>query len=122
MNDLSNIDTDTGAPYAPPALEAARGHIGRLVDAFREATGFSTSFVAAFARKGDTKWLTNYLHQNITMGTYDQVVSRLSAVWPDDVAWPDGVPRQAPSTEADEWMTQMRERLAARQPKEPMNG
>lgn len=47
--------------------------------------------------KNDGNWVSDYRSKDIRIGTYDRVVSRLSAIWPDHVAWPDDVPRPEPA-------------------------
>lgn len=125
MTDQTPIATETAEAYAAPALTLARAHIARLVGDFRQHTGLPPSFVSAYARVGDAKWFANYRVQNFTFGTYDQVVQRMSAVWPDDLPWPAEVPRQAPAQDVSdleiEWTRQMRARLAARD-QEKANG
>lgn len=82
--------------FAPPTREVAQRQMARLLRAFEEATGLPQTVIGKIARD-DTKWLREFGKRDFLFGTFDQVNSRISAVWPDGVAWPEDVPRQAPA-------------------------
>lgn len=82
--------------FAPPTIEIARQQARKLIYTLQEATGFPDTFIAKVAR-GEPKWWAKLDEIGMTFGSFDMMVSRLSAVWPDDVAWPEDVPRQAPA-------------------------
>lgn len=82
--------------YARPALEVARDHIGDLLTAYEQATGFPPSFACKIAR-GDPKFASTYREVGFGFRSYDVFVGRMSAIWPDGVEWPSSVPRQAPA-------------------------
>jgi hypothetical protein len=87
--------------YAPPALETHRLHLRVLFKAFADATGWPPTFVG-FVARGEPKWARQFEERDFTHSSYDTAISRLSALWPEDVPWPAEVPRQAPATEIPE--------------------
>lgn len=87
---------DTETTPAPPTIDVARDHVGRLLAAYQEATGFPKTFCAKVAR-GEPKFAKIYMSVDFGFGSYDAVNSRLSAVWPAGAPWPAGIPRQAPA-------------------------
>lgn len=58
--------------------------------------GLSQTSVNRIARN-DPAWTRDYRNKNFTVDTYDMAAARISAIWPDDVAWPSDIPRPAPS-------------------------
>lgn len=101
MNDTASTAAD-GDAYARPSLDIARDHIGLLLGAFQTETDLTQTFVGNIARGNDPKFARTYLEKDFGFRSYDAVNSRLSAVWPPCVAWPDGVPRLPPARlEAD---------------------
>ncbi len=91
---LPAMENDT---FAPPAVQIARENITALIDAIRAETGLSLTAAFKWACDGDPKFSSQYLVNNFSFGRYDTMVSRLSAVWPEGLAWPRQVPRQAPA-------------------------
>ena len=84
------------SPFARTSLEIAREHITILLVRFGEITGYPPTLVGRLAR-GEPKFARSYLVNDFGFRSYDMVNSRLSALWPTGVAWPAGVPRQAPA-------------------------
>lgn len=80
-------------------LEILRSNIARLFDAYCTATGASPSAVSV-AVSNDNKFVKTFRERDMRVGTYDLVVSRFSAIWPEGAAWPDGVDRPAPAVDA----------------------
>lgn len=83
--------------FAPPTLEAARHNLTVLLEAFEKETGLAPTYIGIIARGGDPKFCRSYLEKDFGFESYDIVVSRLSALWPDSAVWPDSVPRLAPA-------------------------
>lgn len=98
--------------YAKSGLETARDHIAALFLAYQNATGLSATFVASVATAGDPKFGKTHREKNFTLGTYDTIVSRLSAVWPNDAPWPESVPRQAPAEIESETLAAIAARMS----------
>jgi hypothetical protein len=90
--------TDAPVAYAETGLERHRRHLRTLFEAFGRMTGYPPTTVSVIAR-GDTKWGFKFEQNDFTHSSYDTAVSRLSALWPDHIAWPAEVPRQAPAAE-----------------------
>ena len=86
----------TQSRFAKSSLEIAREHITILLVRFGEITGYPPTLVGRLAR-GEPKFARSYLVNDFGFRSYDTVNSRLSALWPTGVAWPAGVPRQAPA-------------------------
>jgi hypothetical protein len=99
--------------YAPASLDTHRAHLRALFSAFAEATGWPPTFVG-FVARGEPKWARQFEERDFTHTSYDTAVSRLSALWPEDAPWPEGVPRQAPATDIPQ---EILDRIAARQAK-----
>lgn len=87
---------DTHPAYAPPSLATARSRIAILLAAFEQATGLPPTLVGKLAR-GEPKFPRSFQEVDFGFRSYDIVVSRLSRLWPEGVAWPEAVPRQAPA-------------------------
>ncbi|GHG24369.1 hypothetical protein GCM10017322_22880 [Paracoccus aerius] len=58
--------------------------------------GMPPSFLGKIV-KNDPNWVGDYRSNDFRVGTYDRVVSRMSAIWPDHLPWPDDVPRPEPA-------------------------
>ena len=97
-----------------PSLAVARQHIAVLFAAFARATGAPQTAVARLAR-GEPKFARIYETTDFGFRSYDIVNSRLSALWPDDVPWPDGVPRQSPADVEPEAVAEVKARMAGEQ-------
>lgn len=101
----------TTQTYATPTLDTARAHIAGLFDAFCAATGLPISYVGTLTC-GDPKFSTRYQRADFVHGTYDRVNSRLSAVWPEGIDWPCGIPRQAPAEIEEKTLDDLNARLS----------
>lgn len=99
------------AAYAPPMIETARDEIAAILVAFQTATGLPVTYANTFACNGDPKFAAKLRENNFKIGTYDTINSRVSAVWPDDAAWPEGVRRLAPAEISAEDMAELTARL-----------
>ncbi len=108
--------------FAPPTLDVARARITALLDGYREATGLPPTFIGILARGGDPKFCRNYLTNDFGFRSYDAVNSRLSAVWPAGVAWPQDVPRLAPAKIEPKLLAELDKRLTKQSSKEQTNG
>lgn len=86
----------TAPSYTRPTLDVARERLETLIAAYREATGFPETVVGQISRN-DKKFTASIRQRDFLHGSYDQVVARLSAVWPDGAEWPASVPRLAPA-------------------------
>lgn len=78
------------------SLQVAYARIGTLLDAFVAATGIPITPSSAILA-GDKAFVSRYRKSNLTFGTYDMVVGRASALWPEGAAWPADVPRPEPA-------------------------
>lgn len=112
MNDTAST-ADDGDHYARPSLDIARDRIGILLDAFQEEAGLTQTFVGKIARGNDPKFTRTYLENDFGFRSYDTVNSRLSAIWPLSLAWPDEVPRQRPAGVSAEDLDALRKRAEA---------
>ncbi len=94
----------------------------RYRDKFRSdfETLFNSYVAHTGARKTDLSecvagYPTFYNHaprSDISGGKFDSIVARFSAIWPADLAWPDGIERPEPSKDADIVVPQARARPA----------
>lgn len=111
---------DNEPAYATPLIETAREHITRLYEAFMSATSLTPTYAGKLIAAGDPKFWATYRDHNFTLGRYDTIIQRLSALWPADLPWPEGVPRQAPATISEDELRDFRARLdrAAGRPQE----
>lgn len=82
-------------------LETLRGNITRLFDAYCEATGAGRVALSVQVAR-DPKFVKSYLERDMRIGTYDMVVSRFSAIWPQSLPWPEGISRPAPYEASDD--------------------
>jgi hypothetical protein len=97
--------------FSKPLLDTARDHISALFQAFEQHTGLPRTYIGKLAR-GEPKFGTTFEDLDFRVGSYDVVISRLSAVWPDDLPWPAEVPRQAPTEIPDDLLSDYRRRTA----------
>ena len=79
-----------------PLLDVTRRHLAMLTDAYTRHTGARDYAVGKIVRS-DAKWAQSFRTLNFRVGSYDAAVQAFSAVWPDDLPWPESVPRQAPA-------------------------
>ena len=105
--------------YVPPLIDRCRRDISLLMQTLVEATNLPPTHVAKFSAF-DPKFFRTYLTKNFTVGTYDLIVGRLSAVWPEAVvAWPYLVPRVRPAEvkpeEAEDFRLTLERALARRE-------
>lgn len=63
---------------------------------------------------GDPKFFDSCQRVDIRTGTYDYVMGRFSAIWPDHLPWPEGVDRPAPSPVEPQTLDWFLPRLAPR--------
>jgi hypothetical protein len=106
-NDL-NTDADG---YAIPSLDVARARIGRLLGVFQIEAGLTKTSAGHIARGNDPKFARTYLEKDFGFRSYDTVNSRLSAIWPPSLAWPDDVPRQRPADISADDLALLRSRM-----------
>lgn len=96
--------------FTPPLIDRCRADVAALIQALTEGAGLPPTFITVFAL-GDAKFVKSHAENNFTIGTYDQFVSRLAAVWPDDkVKWPLFT-RPAPAPVSDEDRATFKARL-----------
>lgn len=81
--------------YAPTLTETTRNNIRVAVDALTGATGLTDTLIGR-TLKNDGGFLPRLGKTSINIRSYDEVMGRLSAIWPDEVEWPASVPRPAP--------------------------
>lgn len=81
--------------YAPTLTETARNNIRTACDALIAATGLTDTLISRVV-KGDSAFIKRLPETSINIRTYDEVMGRLSAAWPEDAEWPASVPRPAP--------------------------
>lgn len=82
--------------YAPPLAETARENIRAVVEVLMTEIKLTETFLSRFA-KGDSAFLKRLPETSMNIRTYDEVMARLSAAFPEDLSWPDEVPRPAPA-------------------------
>jgi len=98
--------------FAEPSLSTSRARLTKLMGTYAAATGFPVSFVGLITR-GERKFALEYLERDFLHGTYDMIVSRLSALWPDEnTPWPEDIPRLAPADIPDDVAELIAERKA----------
>ena len=98
-------------PSSRPTLTVAREHIAMLFEVFARATGAPQTAVARLAR-GDPKFGRIFETTDFGFKSYDVVNSRLSALWPAGVPWPESVPRQEPADVEPEAIAEVKARVA----------
>lgn len=81
--------------YAPTLKQDLTKRLDALTNLLDEA-GLAPSRLGKIV-KNDGNWVKDYRDRNIRVDTYDMVVAKISALWPDHIAWPADVPRPAPS-------------------------
>jgi len=82
--------------YDHPAVEIACRQLARMLEAFSEATGFPVTF-ASEALAGDRAFYNRVRNgANLNFSTYDRVLASASALWPEGVEWPEGLPHLPP--------------------------
>lgn len=99
--------------YAPTLTETARANIETAADLFTASTGLSRTYLSTVLR-GDSAFLKRLADTSMNIRSYDEVMGRMSAIWPDDVAWPVSVPRPAPVSLPDEIRAELEAKLADR--------
>lgn len=108
--------------YAPTLAETARLNIEAVALAIMDHTGLSQTFVSKLCRS-DSAFLTRLPETTMNITTYDVVMGRLSAIFPEDAIWPEAVPRPAPGevpADLAEELSAKLARIAAKtEPKKP---
>lgn len=99
--------------YAPTLAETARANIETAADLFIASTGLSRTYLSTVLR-GDSAFLKRLADTSMNIRSYDDVMGRMSAIWPDDVAWPTSVPRPAPVCLPAEVKSELEAKLADR--------
>ena len=82
-----------------------RDHLISLIETYAAAKGISPSHVSTMQFSSGSKYRELKEGRDITVGRLEAAVAWFDANWPDDVPWPEGLPRpsvaaQAASTEA----------------------
>lgn len=77
-------------------LSKFRKNLETLSALLAEKTGVSLSTLGK-RLAGDPKFFANAQKVDFRVGSYDYVVGRLSAIWPENLTWPDDIDRPAPS-------------------------
>jgi hypothetical protein len=89
------------APDAHPAgRKAGPAVLIELANALAEHQGVTHWAISMrLAGRGD---LFSKLERgaDVRMGTYERLLRKFSACWPEDLAWPEGVPRPDPAEDA----------------------
>jgi hypothetical protein len=68
-------------------------NLTRLIDRFTAATEISKSAIGVNALN-DHKWVGRALGgASFSVRSYDRVIGYLAANWPDEVDWPESIPR-----------------------------
>ncbi len=83
-------------PFSKSSLQTARDNIATLFDAFCRVSRMPPTITSEVV-SGDVAFIYRYRRSNFSFETYDRVAGRFSALWPQDAAWPTGVPRPAPA-------------------------
>lgn len=81
--------------YAPPLSQATRHHIRAAVDALIVGKGVTETFSSRLFT-GDSAFVRRLPETSMNIRTYDQIMGRISALWPNDLEWPADVPRPEP--------------------------
>jgi hypothetical protein len=82
--------------YAPTLIETARANIGAVVAEIMRVTGLQQTFLSRFASR-DSAFLKRLPDTSMNIRTYDEVMARLSAAFPEGCIWPAAVPRPVPA-------------------------
>lgn len=83
--------------FAEPYADILRRNLMTVVAEYMTATGRSeTKLSQELAADGSflARWRRG--EGGFRVQTYDDVIARLSLIWPEGVAWPEGIPRLAP--------------------------
>lgn len=97
--------------YAPTLAETARLNIEAVALAIMDQTGLSQTFVSKLCRS-DGAFLLRLPETSMNITTYDMVMGRLSAIFPDGAIWPVAVPRPAPVEVPADLVAELEARLA----------
>lgn len=88
----------TETSFHPPLKARAHAEMDAIVTAFCDHTGTTPGTISRMLC-GDKDFVQRLLAGgNYTVGQFDKVAAGLSRLWPDDLAWPGGVPRPAPAS------------------------
>lgn len=101
----------TKPAYAPTLIETARANIVAVASAFVAATGLSETFVARVMRN-DGAFIRRLPETTMNIRTYDEIMGKMSAIWPAGAAWPCDVPRPAPVAVSAEERAEVDARIA----------
>lgn len=101
--------------FSPTMIEAARAHIAALFDGVNATLSLKPT-VASLITVGDRAFASRYTVTNMNIATYDLFMGRMSAIWPDDAAWPEGVPRPHPVALDEGGAAILAEKIAKRPP------
>jgi hypothetical protein len=77
-------------------LSQFRKNLAVLSTSLAEEAGVSASSVGKYIAR-DPKFFSSCQETDFRVGTYDYVVARFSAIWPEHLAWPEDIERPAAS-------------------------
>lgn len=86
------------------------GRMDRLIGALI-ARGLTKTFISKVVG-GNPTWVRDYQIKKFRVDTYDDAAARISAIWPEDVAWPSDIPRPEPAKISFGDLEAVAERLA----------
>lgn len=87
--------------YAPKMQEILRTNLMTAMDALSEAAGRPrTHFVRAVGGHQSVWARIKNGKRPITTSLYDRMMGGISALWPEDAPWPEGIPRPVPDIDA----------------------
>lgn len=81
--------------FSPTYRQAMVERMDRLMQILQDH-GLSRTFVNMIVRN-DRAWTRDYRNKNFRVDTYDEAAARVSAIWPEGIAWPSDIPRPEPS-------------------------
>lgn len=81
--------------FSQPYQVLMVGRMDRLIGALI-ARGLTKTFISKVVG-GNPTWVRDYQIKKFRVDTYDDAAARISAIWPEGVAWPSDIPRPEPS-------------------------
>lgn len=116
-------------PYSPTLKATARLNIMAVIAAYCDHTGLKRTALSGLLTNDNTFIGRVDKGAGFTVSIYDRVMGSLSALWPDDLDWPEDVPRPEPAALKPEVEGEVHKRVAAaqdrrrkREEKEQANG
>ena len=76
-------------------------HVSEIARLYADARGITLSTLGTYVA-ADGKFFRRLSEGRVTIRRAEQILQRLSNIWPDEQTWPTSIPRPMPQIESEE--------------------